>query len=75
KLDNQKLTGSLHADLSKLSTLTMLDVSFNFLRDNIDTWASPLKLLTNLLSLRLNNNYLYGSVPLWLVSFSKLTNL
>ncbi|CAI5491166.1 unnamed protein product, partial [Closterium sp. Naga37s-1] len=51
------------------------DVSFNFLRDNVDTWASPLKLSTNLLSLRLNNNYLYGSVPLWLVSFAKLTNL
>ncbi|CAI5528115.1 unnamed protein product, partial [Closterium sp. Naga37s-1] len=75
KLDNQKLTGSLHADISKLSTLTMLDVSFNFFRNNIDTWASSLKLSTNLLSLRLNNNYLFGSVPLWLVSFAKLTNL
>ncbi|CAI5467888.1 unnamed protein product, partial [Closterium sp. Yama58-4] len=75
KLDNQKLTGSLPSDISKLSTLTMLDVSSNFFRALIDSWASPIKSLTNLLSLRLNNNYLYGSVPLWLVSFSKLTNL
>ncbi|CAI5956859.1 unnamed protein product [Closterium sp. NIES-65] len=75
KLENQKLTSSLHADISKLFTLTTLDVSFNFFRANIDTWASPLKLATNLLSLRLNNNYLFGSVPLWLVSFAKLTNL
>ncbi|CAI5999409.1 unnamed protein product [Closterium sp. NIES-64] len=74
KLENQKLTSSLHADISKLFTLTTLDVSFNFFRANIDTWASPLKLATNLLSLRLNNNYLFGSVPLWLVSFAKLTN-
>ncbi|CAI5528130.1 unnamed protein product, partial [Closterium sp. Naga37s-1] len=71
----QKLTGSLHADLSKLSALTVLELSYNFLRAPVEPWASAIKLLTNLLSLKLSNNYLYGSVPLWLVSFAKLTNL
>ncbi|GJP65539.1 hypothetical protein CLOP_g22417 [Closterium sp. NIES-67] len=74
-LSSQKLGGSLHSDLSKLSLLTSLDLSSNFFRAQIDTWGVSLKLLTTLQSLRLNSNYLYGSLPSWFVSFAKLTNL
>ncbi|CAI5988197.1 unnamed protein product [Closterium sp. NIES-64] len=51
------------------------DLSYNFFKVSLDTWVAPLKLSTSLLSLRLNNNYFFGSVPLFLVSFSKLPNL
>ncbi|CAI6005773.1 unnamed protein product [Closterium sp. NIES-64] len=51
-----------------------LDLSYNFFKVSLDTWAAPLKLSTSLVSLCLNN-YFFVSVPLSLVSFSKLTNL
>ncbi|CAI5952619.1 unnamed protein product [Closterium sp. NIES-65] len=62
-LNNQRLTGSFHADISKLSLLTVLDVSYNFFKSNLDTWAAPLKLSINLVSLELNMNALTGTFP------------
>ncbi|CAI5491167.1 unnamed protein product, partial [Closterium sp. Naga37s-1] len=74
-LDNMNLQGSIHADITKLNTLTNLNLGYNLLYGRLATFVSNITLLTAIVTLSLNLNYLYDSVPSTLLNMASLTEL
>ncbi|CAI5499326.1 unnamed protein product, partial [Closterium sp. Naga37s-1] len=74
-LSYQQLKGSLHSDISKLTTLTHLSLHANLFWMPLRSIFSPLSTLTNLKTLQLQYNWLYGSMPAALLALPRLTRL
>ncbi|CAI5530625.1 unnamed protein product, partial [Closterium sp. Naga37s-1] len=74
-LDSQKLFGILHADITKLATLTFLSLKSNLFRARLEDFAPRIPALTNLAVLLLDFNWFFGSLPPPLVAMRKLTRL
>ncbi|CAI5513854.1 unnamed protein product, partial [Closterium sp. Naga37s-1] len=74
-LSKMNLRGSLHADISKLTALTSLNVASNLLDARMSEWALPLTGLKALKQLSLNYNWFSGPLPSFLLSMSTLSAL
>ncbi|CAI5983059.1 unnamed protein product, partial [Closterium sp. NIES-64] len=57
-LNTRQLTGSMHADISKLTALNIMLLHSNFLAGRLDAFTVPFTSLTKLENLQLHNNYL-----------------
>ncbi|CAI7740086.1 unnamed protein product, partial [Closterium sp. NIES-53] len=73
-LNSLGLKGSLHADISKLTSLTYLSMSSNLFNYRLDSFTTNLQSLS-IVSLLLHYNYLYGEIPSFLVGLPTLTAL
>ncbi|CAI5939379.1 unnamed protein product [Closterium sp. NIES-64] len=74
-LPNKALRGIIHADISKLTALSYLDLSYNLFFGQLSKFVSNMLPLPSLATLNLNSNYLYDSIPSALVNMPKLTEL
>ncbi|GJP36084.1 hypothetical protein CLOM_g20615 [Closterium sp. NIES-68] len=74
-LNYQQLRGSIHADVSKLTALTLLNLHANVFWMPLGSFTSHLSALTNLKLLQLQYNWLYGSLPSTLLALPRLTKL
>ncbi|CAI5459220.1 unnamed protein product [Closterium sp. Yama58-4] len=72
----QGLTGHLPLDVSKLTSLTKIDLQRNLIIERLDVFIEPLEGLTNLQYLDLSSNFLFGSIqPSVTAAFPRLTAL
>ncbi|CAI5939403.1 unnamed protein product [Closterium sp. NIES-64] len=74
-LPNKALRGIIHADISKLTALSYLDLSYNLFFGQLPKFVSTMLPLTTIATLNINSNYLYDSIPSALVNMPKLTEL
>ncbi|CAI5465479.1 unnamed protein product, partial [Closterium sp. Yama58-4] len=74
-LSSQKLAGSIHSDISKLSMLTSLDLQSNLLQGRLDSFTASIKTPLVLKELALQFNYLIGPFPSALLALSTLSKL
>ncbi|GJP48822.1 hypothetical protein CLOM_g8102 [Closterium sp. NIES-68] len=74
-LTRQGLKGSLHQDVSKLTTLTYLDLGYNLLQGRLDVFAAPLNFATTLKALFFHYNFFSGPIPSGFASLPLLTSL
>ncbi|CAI7833021.1 unnamed protein product [Closterium sp. NIES-54] len=74
-LNSQMLTGSIHSDISKLSTLTSLDLQSNLLQGRLDSFTTNIKAPLVLKELTLQFNYLSGQFPSTLLALTTLSKL
>ncbi|CAI5509354.1 unnamed protein product, partial [Closterium sp. Naga37s-1] len=74
-LTRQQLQGSIHPDISKLTTLTYLELGYNLFQGRLDLFAAPLKPLTTLKALFFHYNYFAGSIPSVFSTLPQLTSL
>ncbi|CAI5513835.1 unnamed protein product [Closterium sp. Naga37s-1] len=74
-LPNKALRGIIHADISKLTALSYLDLSYNLFFGQLSKFVSNVLPLATVATLNLNSNYLYDSIPSALVNMPKLTEL
>ncbi|CAI5513828.1 unnamed protein product [Closterium sp. Naga37s-1] len=74
-LKGQGLTGSIHSEISKLTTLTLLDLQSNQLEGKMDAFTANIKAPLVLKELYLHYNYLYGIFPLALLAIKTLSTL
>ncbi|CAI5946357.1 unnamed protein product, partial [Closterium sp. NIES-64] len=74
-LTRQSLQSILHLDISKLTTLTYLDLGYNLFQGRLDLFAAPLKPLTTLKALFFHYNYFAGSIPSAIATLPQLTSL
>ncbi|CAI5512981.1 unnamed protein product [Closterium sp. Naga37s-1] len=70
-----KLRGSLHADISRLTALTSLNVAPNLLDARMSEWALPLTGLKALKQLSLNYNWFSDPLLSFLLTMSSLSTL
>ncbi|CAI5528129.1 unnamed protein product [Closterium sp. Naga37s-1] len=73
-LSNLGLKGSLHADISKLTSLTYFSLSSNLFNYRLDSFTTNLRSLS-IVSMSLHYNYLYGEIPSFLANLPALTYL
>ncbi|CAI5513829.1 unnamed protein product, partial [Closterium sp. Naga37s-1] len=62
-LPNKALRGIIHADISKLTALSYLDLSYNLFSGQLSKFVSTMLPLTTMATLRLGANYLTGMLP------------
>ncbi|CAI7753260.1 unnamed protein product [Closterium sp. NIES-54] len=74
-LDNQKLSGILHADIAKLTALTFISLKSNLFRAPLYEFSIRIPTLPNLAVLLLDFNWFFGSLPPGVISMPKLTRL
>ncbi|CAI5513845.1 unnamed protein product, partial [Closterium sp. Naga37s-1] len=74
-LRNFLLRGTVHADISKLTTLTALYLSSNLFFQRLDSFVAPILPTASLKDMAVSFNWLYGSVPSKLVTMAALSNL
>ncbi|CAI7911023.1 unnamed protein product, partial [Closterium sp. NIES-54] len=74
-LKRQQLKGSIHPDISKLTTLTYLDLGYNLFQGRLDIFANPLKPLSTLKALFFHYNYFAGPIPSAIATLPALTSL
>ncbi|CAI5514883.1 unnamed protein product [Closterium sp. Naga37s-1] len=74
-LRNNLLQGTVHADISKLTTLTALSLSSNLFYQRLDSFVVPILPTASLKELSVSFNWFYGSVPTKLVAMAGLSNL
>ncbi|CAI5465477.1 unnamed protein product [Closterium sp. Yama58-4] len=74
-LRSQLLSGTVHSDISKLSTLTSLRLSSNLFFNRLDSYIVPITPAATLKELFINFNWFYGTVPTTIVNMLALTFL
>ncbi|CAI5997934.1 unnamed protein product, partial [Closterium sp. NIES-65] len=74
-LDSQKLSGILHADITKLTALTSISLKSNLFRARLEEFGSRIPSLPNLAVLLLDFNWFFGSLPPAIIGMPKLTRL
>ncbi|CAI5483336.1 unnamed protein product, partial [Closterium sp. Yama58-4] len=74
-LAHQGLTGSIHAEISKLTALTYLDFGYNLFQGSLQVFATPITGMTSLKALFFNNNWFAGTIPSFIASLPQLTTL
>ncbi|CAI5513819.1 unnamed protein product [Closterium sp. Naga37s-1] len=74
-LRSDLLRGTVHADISKLTTLTALYLSSNLFYQRLDSFVAPILPTASLKELAVSFNWLYGSVPSKLLTMAALSNL
>ncbi|CAI7753257.1 unnamed protein product, partial [Closterium sp. NIES-54] len=74
-LNNLNLRGSIHADMTKLTSLSYLHLGYNLLYGRLSTFISNITPLTAIVTLNLNFNYLYDSVPSTLLNMVSLAEI
>ncbi|CAI5465475.1 unnamed protein product, partial [Closterium sp. Yama58-4] len=74
-LDSQKLSGILHADITKLTALTFISLKSNLFKARLEEFGSKIPLLPNLAVLLLDFNWFFGSLSPALIGMPKLTRL
>ncbi|CAI6006117.1 unnamed protein product [Closterium sp. NIES-65] len=62
-LPNKKLSGSLSTDITDLTALTLLELSSNLFQHRLDVFLYAVSALKALKNIKLNRNYLTGTVP------------
>ncbi|CAI5514873.1 unnamed protein product [Closterium sp. Naga37s-1] len=67
--------GTVHADISKLTTLTALYLSSNLFLQRLDSFVAPILPTVSIKDLAVSFNWFYGSVPAKLVTMAALSNL
>ncbi|CAI5528124.1 unnamed protein product [Closterium sp. Naga37s-1] len=72
-LAQQKLQGSMHADISKLTALTYINLRTNLLEGHLDVFTTNFKALTALKEAYLDFNWFTGPIPSTLVSIATLS--
>ncbi|CAI5983056.1 unnamed protein product [Closterium sp. NIES-64] len=72
-LKGQGLTGSIHSEISKLTTLTVLDLQSNRLEGKMDAFTANIK--APLVLKELSYNYLYGAFSSTLFALKTLSTL
>ncbi|CAI5514881.1 unnamed protein product [Closterium sp. Naga37s-1] len=60
----QSLKGYVHSDISKLTALTYLDLSYNLFQGSLELFSAPLQSVPTLKALGLFSNYLTGTMPI-----------
>ncbi|CAI5513810.1 unnamed protein product [Closterium sp. Naga37s-1] len=74
KLSSLKLTGRMHSDISKLTTLTSIDLHSNLLQGRLDAFTTDFKALKAIKQAYFNFNWFSGSIPSALVGIASLTS-
>ncbi|CAI5483348.1 unnamed protein product [Closterium sp. Yama58-4] len=74
KLSGLKLTGRMHSDISKLTTLTSIDLRSNLLQGRLDVFTTNFKALTSLKQAYFDFNWFSASIPSALVGIASLTS-
>ncbi|CAI5504857.1 unnamed protein product, partial [Closterium sp. Naga37s-1] len=71
-LENQKLTGSIPKEISKLTALNHIGLGTNLLVQRLAAFTSNLLPLTTLADLHIHQNWLYGTIPTALIALPNL---
>ncbi|CAI5980290.1 unnamed protein product [Closterium sp. NIES-65] len=74
-LRSQLLSGTVHSDISKLSTLTSLRLTSNLFFNRLDSYILPITPAATLKELHINFNWFYGTIPTTLVNMPALSFL
>ncbi|CAI7880143.1 unnamed protein product, partial [Closterium sp. NIES-54] len=73
-LGHKYFSGTMHADISKLTALTYINVRTNYLEGRLDVFTTNFKALTGLKEVYFDYNYFSGPIPSALVAMASLSS-